>query len=83
MVDQKIIEKDVMRGAVASWLKNLEWQFLGFVRNRLHSVMVSCIPHRRLHSCSTVNQDQVEVIRASQPIRRPGIVRWHHIGAFG
>ena len=32
MVDQKIIEKDVMRGAVASWLKNLEWQF-GFVCN--------------------------------------------------
>ena len=61
MVDQKIRE-DVMRGAVASWLKKFRVVFLGFVRNRLHSVMVSRIPHRRLHSCSTDNQDQVEVI---------------------
>ena len=30
-----------------------------------------------------VNQDQVEVIRASQPIRHPGIVRRHRIGADG
>ena len=29
------------------------------------------------------NQVQVEVIRASQPIWRPGIVRWHRIGALG
>ena len=73
MVDQKIIEKDVMRGAVASWLRNLEWQF-GLCAMSLLGVI--CLA-ARLGDCvcaRTSNQDQVEVVRASQPIRHPGMV---------
>ena len=75
--------EDVMRGAVAIWLKHLEWHF-GFVCNLTALVVLICLA-AHLGDCvgaRTSNQDQVEVIRASQPTRHPGIVCGHRLGAF-